>query len=85
MNAASQPVQRPPQARLLAVDDHGLLAHVPRSAFVDSLRPGDMDTPLHTLAVLDADPMSLQKPEAAAHELLDHIARRLAVSEMVLP
>jgi S-adenosylmethionine:tRNA ribosyltransferase-isomerase len=42
MIAASQPVQRPPQARLLVVDDHGLLAHVPRSAFVDFLRPGDL-------------------------------------------
>ena len=85
MIAASQPVQRPPQARLLAVDDHGLLAHSPRSAFVDFLRPGDMDTPLHALAVPDADPMSLQKPETAAHELLDQVAQLLAVTEKVLP
>ena len=31
-----------------------------------SLDPGDMDTPLHALAVPDADPATLKRPEAAA-------------------
>jgi NAD(P)-dependent dehydrogenase (short-subunit alcohol dehydrogenase family) len=36
--------------------------------------PGDMDTPLHALAVPDADPASLQPPARAAEALLDRLA-----------
>jgi NAD(P)-dependent dehydrogenase (short-subunit alcohol dehydrogenase family) len=43
-----------------------------------SLDPGDMDTPLHALAVPDADPATLKRPEAAARELADAIAAALA-------
>lgn len=39
-----------------------------------SLDPGDMDTPLHALAVPDADRSTLKRPEAAAVEILDAIA-----------
>jgi NAD(P)-dependent dehydrogenase (short-subunit alcohol dehydrogenase family) len=39
--------------------------------------PGDMDTPLHALAVPDADPSSLKRPEAAARELADAVAAAL--------
>jgi NAD(P)-dependent dehydrogenase (short-subunit alcohol dehydrogenase family) len=42
-----------------------------------SLDPGDMDTPLHTLALPDADPATLKRPEAAARELADAIAAAL--------
>jgi NAD(P)-dependent dehydrogenase (short-subunit alcohol dehydrogenase family) len=42
-----------------------------------SLDPGDMDTPLHALAVPDADPATLKRPEAAARELADAIAAAL--------
>ena len=42
-----------------------------------SLDPGDMDTPLHALAVPDADPATLKRPETAARELADAIARAL--------
>jgi NAD(P)-dependent dehydrogenase (short-subunit alcohol dehydrogenase family) len=42
-----------------------------------SLDPGDMDTPLHALALPDADPATLKRPEAAARELADSIARAL--------
>ena len=42
-----------------------------------SLDPGDMDTPLHALAVPDADPSTLKRPEAAAREIADAIAVRL--------
>jgi NAD(P)-dependent dehydrogenase (short-subunit alcohol dehydrogenase family) len=42
-----------------------------------SLDPGDMDTPLHALAVPDADPATLKQPETAAHELADAIATAL--------
>jgi NAD(P)-dependent dehydrogenase (short-subunit alcohol dehydrogenase family) len=39
-----------------------------------SLDPGDMDTPLHALAVPDADPATLRRPEAAALEILAAIS-----------
>jgi NAD(P)-dependent dehydrogenase (short-subunit alcohol dehydrogenase family) len=42
-----------------------------------SLDPGDMDTPLHALAVPDADPSTLKRPEEAAREIADAIAARL--------
>jgi NAD(P)-dependent dehydrogenase (short-subunit alcohol dehydrogenase family) len=42
-----------------------------------SLDPGDMDTPLHALAVPDADPSTLKRPEAAAREIADAIAAHL--------
>ena len=35
-----------------------------------SLDPGDMDTPLHALAVPDADPTTLKRPEDAANEIV---------------
>jgi hypothetical protein len=42
-----------------------------------SLDPGDMDTPLHALAVPDADPSELKRPETAARELADAIGNLL--------
>jgi NAD(P)-dependent dehydrogenase (short-subunit alcohol dehydrogenase family) len=35
-----------------------------------SLDPGDMDTPLHALAVPDADPTTLKRPARAAAEIV---------------
>jgi NAD(P)-dependent dehydrogenase (short-subunit alcohol dehydrogenase family) len=43
-----------------------------------SFDPGDMDTPLHALAVPDADPVGLKRPEVAARELLDAASAALA-------
>jgi NAD(P)-dependent dehydrogenase (short-subunit alcohol dehydrogenase family) len=40
--------------------------------------PGDMDTPLHALAVPAADPTTLKRPETAACELADLIIGALA-------
>jgi NAD(P)-dependent dehydrogenase (short-subunit alcohol dehydrogenase family) len=42
-----------------------------------SLDPGDMDTPLHALAVPEADPASLKPPAAAAREIAAAIAAAL--------
>jgi len=36
-----------------------------------SIDPRDMDTPLHALAVPDADPMTLRRPEDSAAEVID--------------
>src|SRR5712691_4477483 len=41
MIAANRPAQRPPRAKLLVVDARGRIKHLPRSALVDLLRPGD--------------------------------------------
>lgn len=35
-----------------------------------SIDPGDMDTPLHALAIPDADPATLKTADAAAHEII---------------
>ena len=43
-----------------------------------SLDPGDMDTPLHALALPDADPATLKRPETAACELIDAVCVALA-------
>jgi NAD(P)-dependent dehydrogenase (short-subunit alcohol dehydrogenase family) len=43
-----------------------------------SFDPGDMDTPLHAIAVPDADRARLKRPETAARELVDVIAAALA-------
>ena len=42
-----------------------------------ALDPGDMDTPLHALALPDADPTTLKRPESAARELADAIVAAL--------
>jgi NAD(P)-dependent dehydrogenase (short-subunit alcohol dehydrogenase family) len=42
-----------------------------------SVDPGDMDTPFHALALPDADPATLKRPEEAARELADAIAAAL--------
>ena len=47
-----------------------------------SVDPGDMDTPLHALAVPDADRSGLKRPEDAARELLDAIANAMAIDDM---
>jgi NAD(P)-dependent dehydrogenase (short-subunit alcohol dehydrogenase family) len=47
-----------------------------------SVDPGDMDTPLHALAVPDADAATLKPPAVAARELLDAITGRLQVVGM---
>jgi NAD(P)-dependent dehydrogenase (short-subunit alcohol dehydrogenase family) len=44
-----------------------------------SVDPGDMDTPLHALAVPDADRSTLKRPEVAARELLGAIAETLGM------
>ena len=45
---------------------------------VVSFDPGDMDTPLHSLAVPDADPAGLKRPADSARELLARITAEVA-------
>lgn len=45
----------------------------PNGIRILALDPGDMDTPMHALAVPDADPATLKRPEQSAQEVLDLI------------
>ena len=45
-----------------------------------SIDPGDMDTPLHALAVPGADRSTLKRPEAAAREIAEVIVAAGAAS-----
>jgi NAD(P)-dependent dehydrogenase (short-subunit alcohol dehydrogenase family) len=45
---------------------------------VIAVDPGDMDTPLHALAVPDADPATLKRPAQAAREIVALIEREAA-------
>ena len=49
-----------------------------------SLDPGDMDTPLHALAVPDADPTTLKRPEDAAAEIVEALFGALPTLSRVL-
>src|SRR5215469_2717915 len=42
MIPASQPVQRPRDAKLLVIDGAGNLRHAPRSSWIEFLRAGDL-------------------------------------------
>ena len=55
----------------------------PHGVRVWAVDPGDMDTPLHALAVPDADPATLKRPQDAADELLERMAHGLAATEAV--
>jgi NAD(P)-dependent dehydrogenase (short-subunit alcohol dehydrogenase family) len=55
---------------LSRVWDEELRDHGVRVVAVD---PGDMDTPLHSLAVPDADPATLRRPQDSAREILELI------------
>lgn len=46
----------------------------PHGVRVLAIDPGDMDTPLHALAVPDADPATLKRPADAAREILERLA-----------
>jgi NAD(P)-dependent dehydrogenase (short-subunit alcohol dehydrogenase family) len=58
--------------------DEELRTHGVRVLAVD---PGDMDTPLHALAVPDADPASLKRPQDAAEEIVASIAEHVVAQE----
>ena len=46
----------------------------PHGVRVEAVEPGDMDTPLHALALPDADPATLKKPSQSAAEIVELIA-----------
>ena len=52
----------------------------PHGITVLAVDPGDMDTPLHALAVPDADPATLKRPRDAACEIVARIDRERAAT-----
>ena len=56
----------------------------PEGIRVVSVDPGDMDTPLHALAVPDADRTQLKNPDDAAAEIVTRIARHMVANRRVL-
>jgi NAD(P)-dependent dehydrogenase (short-subunit alcohol dehydrogenase family) len=52
-------------------------ANADRVGFL-SIDPGDMDTPLHALAIPDADPLTLRRPEDSAAELVETMRAALS-------
>jgi len=67
-------------AHLSRIWDEELREHGLRVWAVD---PGDMDTPLHALAVPDADPATLKRPENAARGIVAAIAAHRLHEEAV--
>jgi S-adenosylmethionine:tRNA ribosyltransferase-isomerase len=90
MIAASQPVQRPGDARLLVVFADGRIAHAPRSQFVEFLRPGDLviandaatiPASLHGVHLRSGEPIEIRLaawlPQRSSGDLSgDHLNRR---------
>src|SRR5262245_55474877 len=64
---------------LTAIWNEELAAERVRFLAID---PGDMDTPLHALAVPDADRSTLKQPETSARELLDAIEEVLTSARL---
>ena len=58
-----------------ALDPGDRLELAPHGIRVVALDPGDMDTPLHALAVPDADRSTLKDPREAAAEILGLLGR----------
>ena len=68
MIAAAQPIQRPPDARLLVIDVQGAMAHASRSSLVDYLRPGDLVV-ANDAATLPASLHGVHSPSGAQVEV----------------
>ena len=68
MIPASLPIQRPPDARLLVIGEHGDLSHVARAAFPALLRAGDVVV-ANDAATLPASLTGVHVPTGAPIEL----------------
>jgi S-adenosylmethionine:tRNA ribosyltransferase-isomerase len=68
MRAATLPIQRPHDARLLVIDPRGHIEHRPRSALVELLRPGDCVI-ANDAATLPASLQAVHRPSGAQIEI----------------
>ena len=78
MIAADRPIQRAPGARLLVVDEHGMVSHHERGEFVNVVRPGDAVI-ANDAATLPASLFGTHVPTGRAIEL------RLAARQSLSP
>src|SRR5262245_24143229 len=76
MIAAGRAIQRPPHARLLAVDAAGAIADVPRASFVDLLHRGDLVV-ANDAATIPASLHGVHEPTGARIEV--RLAGRLSL------
>ena len=81
MIAASEPVQRPPDARLLIADESGHIIERPRSALLDFLCPGDLVV-ANDAATLPASLSGIHVPTGIAIEVRLAGRRSLAPQEV---
>src|SRR5215472_3702245 len=68
MIAARHPMQRPPDARLLVINEDGAIAHAARSKLADFLEPGDLVI-ANDAATLPASLHGVHLPSGAAIEV----------------
>lgn len=78
MIAAHVPVQRAPDARLLVLDEHGVMSHHTRAEFLDFVRRGDAVV-ANDAATLPASLFGIHAPTGRAIEV------RLAARRSLLP
>jgi len=81
MKAATTPIQRPRDARLLVVDAAGRLHHAPRHALPSFLRPGDLLV-ANDAATLPASLSGVHEPTGAPIEVRLAGRRSLAVDDV---
>ena len=68
MTAADRPIQRPPGAKLLVIDESGCITHEPRAQFVDHFRAGDLLV-ANDAATLPASLQGIHEPTARPIEI----------------
>lgn len=78
MSPATQPIQRPRDAKLLVIDDTGRVIHAPRTAFTRYLEQGDMLV-ANDAATLPASLSGIHEPTGSSVEL------RLAGTDAMAP
>jgi S-adenosylmethionine:tRNA ribosyltransferase-isomerase len=81
MIAASRPVQRPPEAKLLIVDRRGNISHAPRARLIDCFRSGDLVI-ANDAATLPASLQGRHMPTGAAVEVRLAGRRSLATDDV---
>ena len=81
MIAADRPVQRPPEAKLLVIDEVGGITHEPRTHFVDHFRSGDLVI-ANDAATLPASLHGIHQPSGCAVEVRLAGRRSLAAEDV---
>lgn len=81
MRAATSPLQRPPEAKLLVVDAAGELHHLPRTGLVETLRRGDLLV-ANDAATIPASLAGVHRPSGAPVEARLAGRRSLALDDV---